>query len=296
MGIMTHQPLVTRGKIVKRTWTWQGKTRVAYLFDVTVDGDRVRKQYASKPEAQNALDSFKADARTPKPAPAAPTLTLADAFARYFREKTKRTLGEDRRIARHLLAEFGEQTALPAITAAKVSEFKGKLRAAETSKRGGKLPGGKLSAASINRPLALLRDCSSWRVTSGRCCQQSPRSSSRRNRRAGSAGSSRRKRPGCWACRAGRNAALADLVEFALYTGVRQGEALGLTWDRVDLSRGVIRLEVPKSGWRREVPLNGPADAVLARRQRRPGRSRVRTPAMGRLPHGVGACRRGDTA
>ena len=56
-----------------------------------------------------------------------------------------------------------------------------------------------------------------------------------------------------------------DLVELCLYTGLRQAEALGLTWDRVDRSRGVLLLEVTKSGRRREVPLCGPADAVLAR-------------------------------
>jgi integrase len=47
--------------------------------------------------------------------------------------------------------------------------------------------------------------------------------------------------------------------------GARQGccvfsreitRLLGLTWERVDLSRGVIRLELTKSGKRREVPLN----------------------------------------
>jgi hypothetical protein len=38
---------VFRGKIVKRTWRWQGHKRVAYIFDVTVDGRRVRKQYPS---------------------------------------------------------------------------------------------------------------------------------------------------------------------------------------------------------------------------------------------------------
>src|SRR5262249_41517065 len=40
----------------------------------------------------------------------------------------------------------------------------------------------------------------------------------------------------------------------------------GLTWDRVDRSRGVVLLEVTKSGRRREVPLNKEADAVLVRR------------------------------
>jgi integrase len=45
-------------------------------------------------------------------------------------------------------------------------------------------------------------------------------------------------------------------VIVALNTGLRRGELLGLTWGRVDLSRGVIRLELTKSGRRREVPMN----------------------------------------
>jgi integrase len=43
-------------------------------------------------------------------------------------------------------------------------------------------------------------------------------------------------------------------VILALNTGLRLGELIGLTWERVDLSRGVIRLEQTKSGRRREVP------------------------------------------
>src|SRR5205814_5210643 len=68
------------------------------------------------------------------------------------------------------------------------------------------------------------------------------------------------------ACRKSKNPALADVVEFSVFTGLRRGEALGLTWDRVDRSRGVVRLEMTKSGKRREVPLSANADAVLARR------------------------------
>jgi integrase len=47
---------------------------------------------------------------------------------------------------------------------------------------------------------------------------------------------------------------------------LRQGEALDLTWDWVDRARGVILLEMTKSGRRRQIPLNQNADAVLARR------------------------------
>jgi integrase len=57
-------------------------------------------------------------------------------------------------------------------------------------------------------------------------------------------------------------------VEFALFTGMRRGEVLGLTWERVDRARGVVVLDSTstKSKRRREVPLNSRADAVLARR------------------------------
>ena len=51
-----------------------------------------------------------------------------------------------------------------------------------------------------------------------------------------------------------------------MFTGLRRGEALTLTWDRVDRARGVVRLELTKSGRRREVPLSSNADGVLARR------------------------------
>ncbi|HKW94036.1 MAG TPA: site-specific integrase [Methylomirabilota bacterium] len=47
-------------------------------------------------------------------------------------------------------------------------------------------------------------------------------------------------------------------------TGLRKGELLGLTWDRVDFSRGVLRLEMTKSGRRREVPMREVVDAVLS--------------------------------
>jgi len=51
----------------------------------------------------------------------------------------------------------------------------------------------------------------------------------------------------------------------AFTPGLRLGELLGLTWERVDMSRGVIRLELTKSGRRRKVPLNDDSDRALVR-------------------------------
>ena len=61
------------------------------------------------------------------------------------------------------------------------------------------------------------------------------------------------------ACRQSRNADLIDLVELALFTGMRRGELLELDWERVDRARGMVLLEVTKSGRGREVPLNSRA-------------------------------------
>jgi integrase len=71
-----------------------------------------------------------------------------------------------------------------------------------------------------------------------------------------------------------RNKELRSAVIVVLNTGLRLGELLGLTWERVDLSRGVIRLELTKSGRRRAVPLNAESyDALVT--LSRPGLLRV---------------------
>src|SRR5437899_1308555 len=49
---------------------------------------------------------------------------------------------------------------------------------------------------------------------------------------------------------------LPAIVTMAIHTGMRKGEIRGLTWERVDFARGVVQLEITKSGKRREVPMN----------------------------------------
>ena len=68
------------------------------------------------------------------------------------------------------------------------------------------------------------------------------------------------------ACQCSAPPELAAVVTVALNTGMRKGEVLGLTRDRVDFSRGVLLLERTKSGRRREVPMNDAVDVVLSGR------------------------------
>lgn len=50
---------------------------------------------------------------------------------------------------------------------------------------------------------------------------------------------------------------------FALETGMRAGEIVGLTWDRVNLSARVARLDRTKNGTAREVPLSSEAVRLI---------------------------------
>jgi integrase len=62
-----------------------------------------------------------------------------------------------------------------------------------------------------------------------------------------------------------------DVVEWAIYTGMRRGEILGLTWPRIDRARGTVHVVGTKTGKARVVPLSlsGKLAAILERRPRR---------------------------
>lgn len=60
-------------------------------------------------------------------------------------------------------------------------------------------------------------------------------------------------------------------VELALHTGIRRGEQYGLTWERVDLERGILTVR-GKTG-RRFVPINSGARAAIENLYRSSGGS-----------------------
>lgn len=57
---------------------------------------------------------------------------------------------------------------------------------------------------------------------------------------------------------------LKSIVLFALHTGMRRGEILGLKCDNVHLEKGFIHVEKKKSGKTRKVPINSLLEKVLA--------------------------------
>lgn len=248
----------------QRTWTIPGmKTkRKAWGFTVTVDGKRKRYQSAewTKEQAQDELAKVLLQIEQ-EPKAEESTFTLAQGVGRYLAVKArKKTIEESRRHLKHLLSAFGGDTPLAALTANRISEYRAQ-RLGVVSKQTGQ----HLSAAAINRPLATLHHLlrlahEEWEVLAAVPKIRREKESQGRLR---------------WlkqeeitalltACQTkSRNRELYPAVVIAINTGLRRGELLGLTWDRIDLSRGVLRLEVTKNGKRREVPLNGDSYRAL---------------------------------
>ena len=66
-----------------------------------------------------------------------------------------------------------------------------------------------------------------------------------------------------------KNPHIWPVIVFAIETGMRRGEILGLRWEHVDLDRRIAFLPLTKNGSSREVPLSTKAARVLAGQQQR---------------------------
>ena len=254
-------------KLIKRVWTSRGPTghkvrRVAYGFTVQVNGKQERHTDAAwtKDDAENALAAFRLEKDTVRPTVPA-VVTFGEAVDRYLKAKSrKKSIKDDERHLAALKAAFGADTPLREITAARISGWKAERLAAQCPRT--KAP---YSAAAINRPLAALRHLlhlahEEWEVLPAVPRMRLEKEPQGRIRWLEADEETRL----LDACRASKTRHLANIVTMALETGLRKAELLGLTWDRLDLSRGVIRLEITKSGKRREVPMGQAVYDVLA--------------------------------
>jgi integrase len=249
----------------------QRTKRKAWGFTAQINGKQVRRYKTEWTQDDAEAELAKALLKIEPAMPKVSGMTFSEAAERYIATKArKRSLALDRHWLGHLKVEFGPETPLAEITASRIAEYKDKRLSAVTARR--KNADGqpaRLSAATINWPLALLRHLLRLAHEEWGSLQALPKIRTEKEPQGRLRWLTQEEATKLLAaCKKSRNSALADLVEFCLFTGVRRGEALGLTWDRVDRSRGVIRLELTKSGRRREVPLSSNADAVLARRWR----------------------------
>jgi integrase len=66
-----------------------------------------------------------------------------------------------------------------------------------------------------------------------------------------------------------KNPHIWPIIVFAIETGMRRGEILGLHWEHVHLDRRIAYLPLTKNGSSREVPLSTKAAQVIARQRHR---------------------------
>jgi integrase len=252
-------------KVNQRLWKVPGQRakRKAWGFTVMEDGKQKRHYRAewTKDDADTELAKVLLGIEQPKPP--AGGLTFSAAVDRYIAAKArKKSVGEQQRVLESFKTYFGGETSLAEITAARISEWKGQ-RLGTKSRQTGEV----LSLASVNRPLSVLRALLRTARDEWDVLPDVPRIKLERGERARLRWITPEEAQGLLGeCQASRNKDLADLVEFALFTGLRQAEMLGLDWQRTDRSRGVILARETKNGKDREIPLNERADAVLLRR------------------------------
>jgi len=268
-------------KVGQRPWKIPGQRakRKAWGFTVQIVEDGKRKQKRvykaewTRDDAEQALaaELLKIEQEPKK----SDGMTLAQASERYQNDRKARLarrvldgklaehrrkilLAEDERLVKHLKSAFGADTQLAAITASRISEYKTqRLQAMSVRRKDANGNGTPLSAASINRPLALLRHLLRVAHEEWEALPAVPKVKLEKEPE----GRIRWLEPGeetrlLAACAKSKNPEVVKKVTIALESGLRAGELAGLDWEKnIDMSRGVIRLELTKSGRRREVPM-----------------------------------------
>jgi integrase len=242
-------------KIIRRVWRSRGALgervkHMAYGYTLMVNGKQERKVSSAWLTEADALEALatrqqEIDAGHLTP-PSARAVTLGTAVAEYLTFKAhhgKRSLDDDQIILeRKILPAFGADTPLTAVTGAAIAQY-------ERRRLGKVKPGTVANELSVLRHL--LRLAARWGYLKAAPAIVLPKRADGRLRDA---------------CRGSRNPYLGTIVTVALHTGLRQGELLGLAWERVDLSAARITLDHrTKSGGPRGVPINRPLyDALVA--------------------------------
>lgn len=207
------------------------------------------------------------------PDQAAAKRTLADAIDRYLPHKARNKNAHNaRRLLQWWRDELGAYT-LQSLTPAVITEARDKLRSTRYSRKGkgGTTNEKDRSPGTVNRYLVALSAVLRTASDEWMWLETTPMSKVKKlgepRGRVRFLSDDERKRL-LDACRESTSTTLYQVVILALSTGMRQGEILGLTWDRVNLNRGAIIIEETKNGERRTVPLVGHAAEILTEYRR----------------------------
>jgi integrase len=241
----------------------------AYRARVRLHGHSERTQtFKRKTDAKAWAESVESDLRRGRYVPTGEAMrrTVADMLDKYVRDYLPvKAHNKDRVKTQALLMWWREQIghyALANVTPSVIAEFRDDLR------KGAIRLNKQRSPATVNRYLAAISHAFKIAVQEWHWLEVSPM------RGVGRYGESEgrirylsddeRERL-LRACRNSNDADLYTAVVLALSTGMRQGEIRSLTWDRVDLTRGMIVLEETKTT-RRRVPLVSHALALMRSR------------------------------
>jgi len=258
---------MTSGRVTKRTWRSRSTAgrwvrRVAYGYTLQIDGKQVRKFDAAwtQEDARDALAKriLERDAPVDPVEPAPKTMQqLVDEYLDFKRAKGKRSIRQDEQITKKLIRGFGADTPLAEMSAQRIAQYD-RDRTTQKSRLGRTV-----TPSTINRELAILRHmlrlAEEWGYIAKVPRIRLAKEPEGRLRFLSEEEIARL----LTACRESRNLHLTAIVIIALNTGMRKAEIMGLAWERVDFSRGVLLLEQTKSGRRREVPMNRAVYDVL---------------------------------
>jgi integrase len=260
-------------EVSKRVWR-SGPRKVrhsAWGFTLQVDGKQVKtyRESWTREDAEQALAARLLERDAPLvgqvslAAPVENGMTFGEAISRYLEvKKTKRGWKDDQRNLIRLRGVFDAALPLRDLTAGRIAEYKVQ-RARTLVRRDGRTR--PISAATLNRELAVLRHLLQLAVKEWEVLDKAPHIRLEKEPEGRIKWLEPKEEAALLAaCGRSQNPHLVAIITVALESGMRQGELLGLTWDRVDLSRGVMQLERTKSGKRREVPMREVVYAIFA--------------------------------
>ncbi|MCP3956417.1 MAG: site-specific integrase [bacterium] len=187
---------------------------------------------------------------------------MGDLVGRYIEEKLPH-LADQKETSRRLewwAGQLGQDTRLCQITPASIASARDRLA------RGKGLSGKAVSPSTVRRYLTVLGSAMSmatkeWFWMEDNPCSKVVRPTEPRGRVRCLDGDERQRLLA--ACEESQTRLLYPLVVMALCTGARRGELLRLTWQDVDLDRGVAIIHHSKNGERRALAITGLAASVL---------------------------------